>query len=96
MKELMQALPHLVIALAVIGAVSALAAINVLTGSEALPVIIAAGGFTLGGTIASSSASAGAAAAASASTLTLASTQAPSPTGVETAASQTAEKTTAN
>jgi hypothetical protein len=46
-------------AFAVIAAVSTLAAMGVITGQEALPVIAAAGGFTLGGTVGSQSLSTG-------------------------------------
>lgn len=48
MQNFVQNLPHLLIALAVIGAASALAAIGVITGGEALGVIGAAAGFTMG------------------------------------------------
>lgn len=55
MQNLLNALPHLVMALAVIAAMSVLAALGVVTGQVAAPIIAAAGGFTLGGTIGSGS-----------------------------------------
>jgi hypothetical protein len=55
MNDLAKALPHLIMATIVIAAVVALAVANKLTGTEVLPVIAAAGGFTMGGTVASGS-----------------------------------------
>lgn len=46
-------LPHLIIALAVIGAASALGAEHVIAGATAVALIAAAGGFSLGGAVAS-------------------------------------------
>ena len=57
MSDLQKALPHLIMAAIVIGAVVAMAIANRITGAEALPVIIGVGGFTLGGTVASGSTS---------------------------------------
>lgn len=58
MSDLAKALPHMIMATIVITAVVILACVGKLTGSEVLPVIAAAGGFTLGGTVASGSMSA--------------------------------------
>lgn len=55
MNDLAKALPHLIMATIVITAVVILAVADKLTGTEVLPVIAAAGGFTLGGTVASGS-----------------------------------------
>lgn len=55
MGDLQRSLPHLVMALAVIAACATLAALQVVSGEAALPIIAAAGGFTLGGTIGSGS-----------------------------------------
>jgi len=59
-NNFLNSLPHLVMAIVVVGAVSALAAIGVITGGEAVAMIGTASGFTLGGAVASGSASAGA------------------------------------
>lgn len=64
MNDLSKALPHLIMATVVIVAVVVLAVTDHLTGTEVLPVISAAGGFTLGGTVASGSISTAAAAVA--------------------------------
>lgn len=87
MQDLKTALPHLLMAALVIVAVSVLAILHILTGGEALPVIGAAGGFTLGGTIGSASASTASSgvAAQSASTLAPPNHQ-PSPTPATTPA----------
>lgn len=50
MSNLARTLPHLIMSLSVVTAVSVLAVMGIITGQEALPVIAAAGGFTLGGT----------------------------------------------
>lgn len=63
MEPLKQALPHLIMSVVVIVAVTALAIDHVVTGGMALPIIGVAGGFTLGGTVAGSASAAGAAAA---------------------------------
>lgn len=57
MDDLWKALPHLIMATVVIAAVTVLAVAGVMDGGEVLPVIAAAGGFTLGGTVASTSTS---------------------------------------
>lgn len=48
MNNFMQNLPHLVMATIVIAATSALAATGTISGSEALPIIVAGGGVSLG------------------------------------------------
>lgn len=92
MNDLYKALPHLIMATVVIGAVTVLAATGVVTGSEALPVIIGAGSFTLGGTVASSSisAAAGAAASVSHSMQEPATTSASTPTPADTTTTSSA------
>lgn len=62
-------LPHLLMSTIVIAAVSALAGVGVITGSEALPVIGAAAGFSMGGGVALGSASGAAVSTLEASTL---------------------------
>lgn len=71
MNDFYKALPHLLMATVVIAAVTVLAATGTMTGGEVLPVIAAAGGFTLGGTVASGSASTATAATVEASASTL-------------------------
>lgn len=57
MSNLTSNLSHIVVALAVIGAVTALAAIGTISGAEALVVIAAVSGVSVGGGVASSAAS---------------------------------------
>ena len=57
MSNLTSNLSHIVIALAVIGAVAALAALGTISGADALAVIAGAAGMSLGGGVASSAAS---------------------------------------
>lgn len=63
MKDLQKAIPHLITTVTVIAAVTALALDHIITGGEAYGGILMAGGFTLGGTVASSSISTAATAA---------------------------------
>lgn len=69
MQDLMKALPHLVMATVVIAATVTLASLHIISGADALPVIIGVGGFTLGGTVASGSISTVTGATAEASNL---------------------------
>ena len=55
MKQIAPHIPHLVIALAVIGVAGALAGLHVVDGATAVALIGAAGGVSLGGAVASSS-----------------------------------------
>lgn len=52
MSNLIQSIPHLITVLIIVASVTALALDHVLTGGEALPVIASAGGFSLGGIVA--------------------------------------------
>lgn len=63
MKDLQKALPHMITALAVIVALVVLALDHIIAGAEAYGGILMAGGFTLGGTVASGSISTAATAA---------------------------------
>ncbi len=63
MGDLKKALPHLIMATVVIAAVLVLAIDKLVGGGDALAVIVGAGGFTLGGTVASGSISTAASAA---------------------------------
>jgi hypothetical protein len=58
-------LQHLIAGLAIIGAMSAMAATGTITGTEAISVIGPVGGLLLGGTLATSAATQGATAALS-------------------------------
>jgi len=66
-NDLYKALPHMIMATLVIAAAVVLAAMGIITGGEAIALIGAGGGFTLGGTVASGSISTAASAAADAS-----------------------------
>ena len=71
MKDLQKALPHMLTALSVIVALVVLALDHIIAGSEAYGGILMAGGFTLGGTVASGSISTAATAAVDVSHSTL-------------------------
>lgn len=62
MQQFLQNLTHVLVAMAVIGAASALAAVGVISGAEALTVIGTAAGFSMGVGGASTSVSTAAAA----------------------------------
>lgn len=47
-KNFLNNLPHMIVALGVIGATAGMAASGVISGAEALPVIIGVGGFSMG------------------------------------------------
>ena len=57
MTNFLQNLPHLIMAVVVIAAATVLASLNVITGGEAIALIGAAGGFSLGGAVGYASAS---------------------------------------
>lgn len=63
MNDLLKSLPHMIIAVVVIAAAVVLSSEGVITGGEAIGLIGTAGGFTLGGTVASTSISSAARAA---------------------------------
>jgi hypothetical protein len=67
MINFLQNLPHLLMAALVIAAATVLASVHVITGGEAIALIGAAGGFSLGGAVGYASAS-GAATTASVTT----------------------------
>ena len=91
MKDLEKALPHLLTALAVIIALVVLAVDHIIAGGEAYGGILMAGGFTLGGTVASTSISSAATAAVDVSHSGL--TQTPIPTQTFSKRSPTATMT---
>lgn len=80
MNEIQKAAPHLIMAIVVIAASVVLASEGIITGGEAIGLIGAAGGFTLGGTVASGSISTAATAAVDVSHSASQLTQTPSVT----------------